>query len=144
MTACVCAVCAIGNCVGKHPEGGRSLDLSKAVLSVGGRVIFKNGTFQLPPEAEAELVAHLKGAQLWETMPTVALDAKATPVPASLGTGLSYPAPTVSFPTPITFPPHERMVEVGVDLGLGNGGEAVIIGADLTHEYVACNADYRS
>jgi glutamate N-acetyltransferase/amino-acid N-acetyltransferase len=133
-------VSAIGSCVGKHPDGGRTLDLSNARLSLGGRVIFSGGVFALPPEAETELVAHLRAAQLWETTPTVASGAPATAV----AEGSSFPGPSVSYPTPVTFPPHERMVEVGVDLGLGSGGSATILGADLTHEYIACNADYRS
>jgi len=38
---------------------------------------------------------------------------------------------------------HERCVEVEIDLGAG-AAEATVIGADLTHEYVSENADYRS
>jgi glutamate N-acetyltransferase/amino-acid N-acetyltransferase len=34
-------------------------------------------------------------------------------------------------------------VEIEVDLGLGSG-RATVLGADLTHEYVSENADYRS
>jgi glutamate N-acetyltransferase/amino-acid N-acetyltransferase len=34
-------------------------------------------------------------------------------------------------------------VEIQVDLGLGRSGAAVL-GADLTHEYISENADYRS
>ena len=42
------------------------------------------------------------------------------------------------------YPPHQRFVEIGVDFG-GNGkANAVVIGSDLTAEYVAVNADYRS
>ena len=57
--------------------------------------------------------------------------------------GVSYAAQDVSYEAPIAFPPHERAVEIEIDLGLG-GAEATVIGADLTHEYVATNADYRS
>jgi glutamate N-acetyltransferase/amino-acid N-acetyltransferase len=43
------------------------------------------------------------------------------------------------------FPPHQRFVEIGVDFGEGKGsGAAVVLGSDLTKEYVAVNADYRS
>jgi glutamate N-acetyltransferase/amino-acid N-acetyltransferase len=34
-------------------------------------------------------------------------------------------------------------VEIGIDVGRGGAG-AVVLGADLTHEYVSENADYRS
>ena len=50
----------------------------------------------------------------------------------------------MSYATPINFPPHERCVEVGVDLGCAGGVSTVILGSDLTHEYVAENGDYRS
>lgn len=137
-------VCAIGNCVGKHTQAnGASIDVSKTVLTMGGRTIFSGGVFQLPPEAEAELVSHLKGAQLWATEPTVAPGAAGTAAAPAAGGGTAFPAHAVSFPTPVTYPPHERTVDIRVDLGLGPGN-AVILGADLTHEYVACNADYRS
>ena len=38
---------------------------------------------------------------------------------------------------------HCRRVEVEIDLGIGDGS-AVVLGSDLTHEYVTVNADYRS
>jgi len=44
---------------------------------------------------------------------------------------------------PIDFPPHERCVEIEIDLNAGTAS-ATVIGADLTHEYVSENADYRS
>ena len=43
----------------------------------------------------------------------------------------------------LDWPRHERCVEVEVALVLGQA-EAVIIGSDLSHEYVAINSDYRS
>jgi glutamate N-acetyltransferase/amino-acid N-acetyltransferase len=43
----------------------------------------------------------------------------------------------------IEFPPHENTVKIGVDLGVGAHG-ATIYGSDLTADYVAINADYRS
>jgi glutamate N-acetyltransferase / amino-acid N-acetyltransferase len=53
-------------------------------------------------------------------------------------------APTDGVYSPaVNFPPHERCVEIEVDLGLGQAS-AVVIGGDLTHEYVSENADYRS
>ena len=43
----------------------------------------------------------------------------------------------------IEFPPHENTVQVGVDLGAGPH-TATVYGSDLTADYVAINADYRS
>lgn len=43
------------------------------------------------------------------------------------------------------FPKHQKFVEIEVDFGdAGGDGSAVVIGSDLTAEYVAVNADYRS
>jgi glutamate N-acetyltransferase/amino-acid N-acetyltransferase len=47
------------------------------------------------------------------------------------------------FAAPIDFPPHERAVELEIDIGNG-AASAAVIGGDLTHEYVSENADYRS
>jgi glutamate N-acetyltransferase/amino-acid N-acetyltransferase len=43
----------------------------------------------------------------------------------------------------VDYPPHERSVEIEVDLGLGEAA-AEVLGADRSHEYVTENADYRS
>jgi glutamate N-acetyltransferase/amino-acid N-acetyltransferase len=43
-----------------------------------------------------------------------------------------------------TYPPHQRFVEIGVDFGGDGSGKAIILGSDLTDEYVVINADYRS
>jgi glutamate N-acetyltransferase/amino-acid N-acetyltransferase len=90
-------------------------------LRLGGIEIFSGGVFQLNPAKEAALVAHLRGAELYASAP---------------------PKDGV-FTAPIDFPPHERCVEIEVVIGNGTA-EAVVIGGDLTHEYVSENADYRS
>lgn len=41
------------------------------------------------------------------------------------------------------FPPHQKFVEIGIDFCSGNES-ATVIGSDLTNEYIAVNADYRS
>ena len=41
------------------------------------------------------------------------------------------------------FPEHQRFVEIGIDFG-GSGADVTVLGSDLTREYVAVNADYRS
>ncbi len=109
---------AIGKHVGAHAPG---TNLSELRLVLGGVEIFAGGVFQLNPTKEAALIAHLRGAELYASAP---------------------PKDGV-FTAPIDFPPHERCVEIEVDLGSGSG-HATVIGGDLTHEYVSENADYRS
>ncbi len=109
---------AIGKHVGAHAP---DTDLSQLRLTLGGIEIFAQGVFQLNPAKETALVAHLRSAELY---------ASAAPKDGV-------------FTAPITFPPHERCVEIGVDLGRGPAA-ATVIGGDLTHEYVSENADYRS
>jgi glutamate N-acetyltransferase/amino-acid N-acetyltransferase len=43
----------------------------------------------------------------------------------------------------VRFPPHERTVDIAIDLGRGDG-RATILGSDRSHEYISENADYRS
>jgi glutamate N-acetyltransferase/amino-acid N-acetyltransferase len=88
---------------------------------MGGVEIFADGVFQLDPTKESALVAHLKAAELYQSAPSA--------------DGL--------FSAPIDFPPHERSVELEIDIGNG-AASASVIGGDLTHEYVSENADYRS
>jgi glutamate N-acetyltransferase/amino-acid N-acetyltransferase len=109
---------AVGKHVGAQAAG---TDLSRLRLSLGGVEIFANGCFQLDPGKEAALVAHLRGAELYA----------------------SEPPQNGVFTPPIDYPPHERCVEVEVELGNG-AATAVVLGGDLTHEYISENADYRS
>jgi glutamate N-acetyltransferase/amino-acid N-acetyltransferase len=112
-------VAAIGKYVGAHhPE----VDLSRCTLRMGGRVIFERGAFRLDNEAEKALVAHMKGAELYASVP---------------------PADGLTFRPPVTFPPHERAVEIDVELGTGPASSTVL-GSDRSHEYISENADYRS
>ena len=110
---------AIGKHVGAHEPG---LDLTKLRARLGGIEIFAHGAFQLDPTKEAALMAHLKNAELYASAP---------------------PKKGGVFAPPIDYPPHERCVEIEVDLGTGKES-ATVFGADLTHEYVSENADYRS
>ncbi|ACB73981.1 bifunctional glutamate N-acetyltransferase/amino-acid acetyltransferase ArgJ [Opitutus terrae] len=109
---------AIGKHVGAHAP---DTDVSKLRVTMGGLEIFANGVFQLNPEKENALVAHLRSAELYAS--------------AAPQNGVFTP--------PIHFPPHERCVEIAISLGSG-AASAVILGGDLTHEYVSENADYRS
>jgi len=109
---------AIGKQVGAADPGA---DLSGLRLRLGGIEIFAGGAFRLDPGKEKALSDHLRGAELYASAPP--RDGVFTP--------------------PIRYPPHERCVEVGIDLGQGEAS-ATILGGDLTHEYVSENADYRS
>jgi glutamate N-acetyltransferase/amino-acid N-acetyltransferase len=109
---------AIGKYVGAHAPG---TDLSRLSARLGGIEIFRHGVFQLDPTKETALIAHLKGAELYQ----------------------SKPSPDGVFSAPIDFPPHERAVELEIDIGNG-AASATVLGGDLTHEYVSENADYRS
>ena len=109
---------AIGKHVGSRDPGA---DLSRMRISLGGIEIFSSGSFRLDPAKESALVAHLRGAELYSSAP---------------------PKGGV-FTPPVDFPAHERCVEIGIDVGQG-GASSVVLGADLTHEYVSENADYRS
>ena len=112
-------VAAIGKWVGAQ---GLDLDLSRTRLTVGGISVFDSGAFRLDAAKERELVAHFKQAELYCSVP---------------------PADGLTFRPPVSWPPHERSVAIGVELGLG-GGSASVLGADRTHEYISENADYRS
>jgi len=108
--------------IGKHVGAQAHLaDVSKLRARMGGVEIFANGVFQLNPEKETALVAHLRGAELYASAP---------------------PKDGV-FTAPIDFPPHERCVELEIEIGNG-AATATVLGGDLTHEYVSENADYRS
>jgi glutamate N-acetyltransferase/amino-acid N-acetyltransferase len=109
---------AIGKHCGALPT---AVDLSHLRLHIGGIEIYADGAFRLDHALEAKLVAHLRQAELYASAP----DARGGYTP------------------PIDYPPHERAVEIAIDLGLGKG-TATVLGADLTHEYVSENADYRS
>ncbi len=112
-------VAAIGKLVGALRPG---LDLSRARLAMGGHVLLEDGAFRLDPAKEQALVAHLKSAELYASVP---------------------PADGLTFTPTIDFPPHERAVEIDIDLGCGAAADTVL-GADRSHEYISENADYRS
>lgn len=112
-------VAALGKEAGAR---GIPLDPSRARLTMGGEVIVEGGLFRLDREKEARLTAHLVAAELYPQTPA---------------------ADGITFRPPVDFPRHERAVEIEIALGDGPGA-AEVVGADLTHEYVTENADYRS
>ena len=109
---------AIGRHIGAHELG---LDLANLRACIGGIEIFARRVFQLDLAKERALAKYLQDAELYSSQP---------------------PQQGV-FSPPVDYPTHERCVEIEVDLGLG-GASATVLGADLTHEYVSENADYRS
>lgn len=100
---------------------GSGVDVSGMSLRLGGVEIFSNGVFRIDPGKEATLTKYLTDAQLYA----------------------SAPPHEGIFTPPVDFPPHERCVRIEVIVGSGNES-ATVMGADLTHEYVSENADYRS
>ena len=109
---------AIGKHVGAHAP---DTDVAQLSASMGDIEIFSGGAFRLNPAKETALVAHLQDAQLYASTP---------------------PKDGV-FTAAVDYPPHERCVDITIDLGNG-AASATVFGADLTHEYVSENADYRS
>ena len=109
---------AIGKSVGTQQS---PVNLSRLTAKIGGIEIFSGGVFQLNPQKEASLVAHLRQAELYKS--------------AQDKDGVFTP--------PVDYPSHERVVDIAVDLALGDA-TATVYGGDLTHEYVSENADYRS
>lgn len=108
--------------IGKHiGASAKPADLSKLQIKLGGIEIFGGGVFRLDPAKEQALADHLKAAELYATVP---------------------PKDGV-FAPPVDFPAHERCVEIELDFDAGVAS-AMVLGGDLTHEYVSENADYRS
>jgi glutamate N-acetyltransferase/amino-acid N-acetyltransferase len=108
---------------GKHAGAlGLPLDPARVTMKVGGEVVLEGGAMRLDPEKEQRLVRHMRSAELYASAPA---------------------ADGITFRPPLDYPPHERRVEIEIDLGLG-GASCAVLGADLTHEYVTENADYRS
>lgn len=93
------------------------------VVELGGIEIFSRGAFRLDPEKEKVLSDYMFDCQLYPT---------------------NLPEEERNYPT------HNKLVEVRVTFtGTDRNGEAlkgaaIVIGSDLTKEYVEVNADYRS
>lgn len=89
-------------------------DVSDMSLTLGDRCIFSNGKFVL----EGDDVEKALSGHMKE---------------AEYGDSTDYP-------------PHQKFVEIGVDFGTtgATSSSVVVLGSDLTQEYVVINADYRS
>ena len=116
--------------MGKSASGLSAGDAAAAIahcsVAPGDTAVFENGEFVLDPLKEKHLVAYLKHAELFQSRPVSDEDGSVK---------FFMPSPH--------FPLHERTVDIHINLGLGSS-QTVVVGADLTHEYVTENADYRS
>ena len=125
-----CAVCgndpnvgrlimAIGKYLGnEHP----AVSTDAVTITIGDTVVYRDGAFHLDQATEETLSQLLESAQLYKSAP---------------------PDENGVFRPPVTWPPHERVVPITVDLGVGQQAFTVT-GNDRTHEYISENADYRS
>jgi glutamate N-acetyltransferase/amino-acid N-acetyltransferase len=112
-------LCAVGKYVGAH---GLSLDSTRFRFRMGGEVLLEDGIMRLDPGREERLTRHLRSAELYASR---------------------SPEDGLTFKPPIAHPPHERAVELEIDLAAGTAA-AEVLGADRSHEYITENADYRS
>ena len=112
-------VMAVGKCAGSAFPG---MDVRSCRMAIGGEWVFADGVFQLDAGVEERLTAHLKNAELYQS---------------------ATPGEDGVFRPPVSWPRHERTVDIVVDLGLGEESFTVL-GCDRTHEYISENADYRS
>ena len=122
---------AVGSYVGNHIENHEKADelMQSCTLRIAGEVVFSNGSFELSTEKERRLVRALQEAELYESVPEFVKNSS-----------------HVTYVPPVTFPRHDRVVNIDISFesSYEYEGSAVVIGGDLTHEYVAENADYRS
>lgn len=106
---------AIGSYLGNYVQDGDQYT-KDLYVTLGGMVIFKDGQFQLNPEKEKLLSDYLFDSQL-------------------------FPANMPEHDR--NYPPHVKNVDITIDLKSGPA-TCIVIGSDLTKEYVEVNADYRS
>lgn len=119
-------VARLGQVLGAERRRDPTLDspLSSAIVKLGGCVIFQDGNFQLDADKEVSMRKHLADAQLG---------------PSDIG----FPGKSAG----LNYPSHGNCVELHVDLApdLPDDHPAtVLLGSDLTHQYVTENGDYRS
>ena len=119
---------AVGSYLGNHIENGDEAEalMQSCTPRIAGEVVFANGSFDLSTDKERRLVNALQEAEMYQSVPEF------------------VDSSHVSYVPPLNFPRHDRDVSIEIDFDSGKSGSAVVIGGDLTHEYVAENADYRS
>jgi glutamate N-acetyltransferase / amino-acid N-acetyltransferase len=135
---------AIGSCIGNVLQSGSNndiqameqLQLDSLEIYLGGYPIFAKNAFKLDPQTEELLSNYMYDCQLFQDKTILEQDR--------------------------IYPPHERSVELIVRFVSDNNNinnnnnnlkypseydpnqEVLVIGSDLTEEYVQVNADYRS
>jgi glutamate N-acetyltransferase / amino-acid N-acetyltransferase len=112
-------LCAVGKHVG---AAGLALDMTRVAIRMGGELLLEGGLMRLDPAKEERLVRHLRAAELYAS---------------------AAPPDGLTFRPPLHHPPHERSVELEIDLAAG-GASSEVLGGDRSHEYITENADYRS
>ena len=112
-------IMSVGDFVGNHHP---DLSLEHCRVTIGSEEVFAEGVFTLDQRTERQLQEIFTQAELY-------------PSGSPNGQGVYEPG--------VDYPPHERIIPIHLDLGLG-AERAVVIGGDLTHQYVSENADYRS
>lgn len=119
---------ALGSCIGNYLCNVRNteLNLDEMTVTLGGREIFRQGAFNLDPATEQFLSDYMLDCQLFSK--DIAEHDR-------------------------NYPPHFKSVDMVVDFTAAtqrgsashkNDHGVLIIGSDLTEEYVQVNADYRS
>eukprot|EP01038_Epipyxis_sp_PR26KG_P010862 gene10862-14579_t len=112
---------AIGSYLGTLPSAIGDELSSSLSLKLGGSEIFSKNTFKLDPKMEKILSDYMLDCQL-------------------------YPNELPEHDR--NYPPHFKCVEIEVIFDVKNDmkwiGNSIVIGSDLTKEYVEVNADYRS
>lgn len=112
---------SIGSFLSKLPAAESSTDYTKdMIVKMGGIIIFEKGSFSLNPDKEKKLSDYMFDCQLY---------------------------PSDSLEHDRNYPTHEKSVDIEIILNYSEGkatGSAIVIGSDLTKEYVEVNADYRS
>lgn len=141
-------IMAVGNALadGTTPADEVQRIVEGMRISLGGAELFHGGKFLLDSEKEKAVHDHLVEATLWPSVPQIT----SAPVPVDTAAEGEDKPPawfvrgeSVAFKVPVDYPPHQKCVEIEVDLA-GGTHECVVLGNDLTHEYVSINADYRS
>lgn len=112
-------VCAVGKFLG---SSGVAVDVNTCRIVIGGHCVFQHGVFQLSPALEETLAKYLRDAELYQS---------------------ALPGPDGVFRPTVSWPTHERTVDIDINLAMGTESFTVL-GTDRTHEYISENADYRS
>jgi glutamate N-acetyltransferase / amino-acid N-acetyltransferase len=119
--------------IGDYLGNNRYSTLDNMKIEIGDTLIYENAKFLINESVESRLKKVLEDSQMFNSEPHIILDEQNGNVEQVL------------YPVPSKYPKHQKCVDIIVSLGMENGEEeAVVRGADLTHEYVTENGAYRS